>query len=306
MEWHYIAIAVLFSAGVLGWGLWFREKRDSEKWWVRRIEEKNDIQGKIASLQTENGKLQAYESFYHNWQHAPVLQDTIDRLRTEMDRVKSENTLLKEALTNIEEVENAEPSEELEEIELEQLVEVVDPKLLRWPWERVDIESKRLERAAELVPDKLSTGSELAAEYISSSTGEVYRATLQSCSCVDFSKNLHKKKPCKHMLSLALCLNIIDPDGELVDSSAGNDDGNDQNAVIAIAGKKFAFCGRMKTITQGQAASEVEKHGGVRTSASNADILIVGDHPPMGKVLAAAKVGAKMISEEEFIALLTE
>ena len=60
----------------------------------------------------------------------------------------------------------------------------------------------------------------------------------------------------------------------------------------------------MKTITQSQAASEVEKRGGIRVTANNADILIVGEHPPTGKILAAAQAGAKMISEDDFVAML--
>jgi len=301
MEWHYIAMAILLASGVLGWGLWLRERKESEKWWDRRVEEKNDSQSRIASLQTENGKLRTYESFYSQWQHAPAMQESIDSLRAEISDLRRTNSRLEKALTSILNVDSSQLPIEIENMGLDESGEIVTPTVFSWPWQLADIDKNRLNRAVKISPDNVTTSPELAAEYISSTTGEVYHTTVASCSCVDFSKYLHKKKPCKHILSLALCMNVIDESGSpLYASEAANAPRED----APFTGKKFAFCGRMKTITQSRAAAEVEKRGGAKANANNADVLIVGEHPPTGKVLAAAQAGAKMISEEEFVAML--
>lgn len=70
-------------------------------------------------------------------------------------------------------------------------------------------------------------------------------------------------------------------------------------------GKLVAFAGHMQNMTQTKAAEELVKRGARKASPANADILVIGANPPAGKVLAASKGGAVMISDKEFIELLS-
>ena len=46
-----------------------------------------------------------------------------------------------------------------------------------------------------------------------------YETTLRYCTCRDFNKNLKRKAPCKHILALALCVGIISPTGEFINTN---------------------------------------------------------------------------------------
>lgn len=46
-----------------------------------------------------------------------------------------------------------------------------------------------------------------------------YKTTLRTCSCDDFTYNLHGNSPCKHIFALALCVGIISPTGEFINTN---------------------------------------------------------------------------------------
>lgn len=46
-----------------------------------------------------------------------------------------------------------------------------------------------------------------------------YETTLWHCTCRDFNKNLKRKAPCKHILALAICVGIISPTGEFINTN---------------------------------------------------------------------------------------
>jgi hypothetical protein len=59
----------------------------------------------------------------------------------------------------------------------------------------------------EFTAKKNSNGKFIVSASTKSSSGkDIYKTTLKSCSCIDFS---HHKKPCKHMYLLALTLGVI-------------------------------------------------------------------------------------------------
>lgn len=51
--------------------------------------------------------------------------------------------------------------------------------------------------------DNLSILSQTDDGFVIQGTSDVYTTTLNSCTCPDFNKNLHKKSPCKHIYFLA-------------------------------------------------------------------------------------------------------
>lgn len=51
--------------------------------------------------------------------------------------------------------------------------------------------------------DNLSILSQTDDGFVIQGTSDVYITTLNSCTCPDFNKNLHKKSPCKHIYFLA-------------------------------------------------------------------------------------------------------
>ena len=55
---------------------------------------------------------------------------------------------------------------------------------------------------------KLIRPYNISCDVISNSTGEIYTTSIDSCSCTDFKFH---KKPCKHMIALALSVNAFSP-----------------------------------------------------------------------------------------------
>lgn len=68
----------------------------------------------------------------------------------------------------------------------------------------LEIDEKKI-RAAEKLLDPVLCKDESLAEFTSSSSGEIYRTTLNTCSCRDFST---RGGPCKHMIRLAMIENV--------------------------------------------------------------------------------------------------
>lgn len=91
-----------------------------------------------------------------------------------------------------------------------------------WKWDKV--EPGRMERARSVVPVEIRFEPEPSAEFYGSSyntVGQIYRATLNTCECVDFTRRHKEVGPCKHILSLALNLHVIDENGNpVVDAPA--------------------------------------------------------------------------------------
>ena len=78
-----------------------------------------------------------------------------------------------------------------------------------WIWKPENIDTGRLSRALKEAPSRLIKDPP-AARFIGSH-GE-YLCTLDQCNCPDFAIK-GKTMPCKHILRLALDLNIINKNG---------------------------------------------------------------------------------------------
>ena len=184
---------------------------------------------------------------------------------------------------------------------------------VKWPWDITDVSKEALIKASQITPFAPISLYDTKAEFVSNETGEIYVTRLSSCTCRGFRFTLRGKRPCKHIIALALSQNIIDQNGNLCESkcncvttttSSPYNPQHNKIANISATGKKFAFCGRMQTFTQAQAAIEVRKFGGTQTTPSKADILVVGSKPAAKKILEASKSGALLISETDFIKML--
>lgn len=66
---------------------------------------------------------------------------------------------------------------------------------------------RKQQRALDIRPDKLDADNSVA-EFVSTTTGEVYDVTLTSCTCESFKRD---NTPCKHMYSLAYSLGVMTP-----------------------------------------------------------------------------------------------
>lgn len=83
---------------------------------------------------------------------------------------------------------------------------------MEWTWGSSD--APRAARAAKVKVNALHREEPPSIECIGSE-GKHYFATLEDCTCTDFSINQMKKKPaaCKHMVRLAMELNLLNKDG---------------------------------------------------------------------------------------------
>ena len=74
-----------------------------------------------------------------------------------------------------------------------------------------------------------------------------------------------------------------------------------------FAGKSFVFTGALTKFTRDEAAELVEKRGGkiVKSVSKKTDFVVVGDDPG-SKYQKALDLGVKILSEEEFTAMLED
>ena len=83
---------------------------------------------------------------------------------------------------------------------------------MNWNWPTTDI--GRADRARKVKIISMDLNSENPNAVFKGSGGE-YSATLEQCSCPDFSININKGKPqaCKHMIRLAMECGILNENG---------------------------------------------------------------------------------------------
>lgn len=80
-----------------------------------------------------------------------------------------------------------------------------------WNWTKDQLDQGRVERARKIkLANVVCNNEECCAECVSKSSGEVYRVSLGGCTCRDFTVG---KKPCKHMIALAMAAGFIDKQG---------------------------------------------------------------------------------------------
>lgn len=80
--------------------------------------------------------------------------------------------------------------------------------------ENIDEKRYKSAMAAELTPLSIDTSTKSGR--FAGSTGEIYDTTLFSCTCIDFEFN-NETLACKHILRLAMELNLIPNDGMVSD-----------------------------------------------------------------------------------------
>ncbi len=75
-----------------------------------------------------------------------------------------------------------------------------------------------------------------------------------------------------------------------------------------LSGETFVFTGSLLDFTRSEAQTIIERHGGSATGSvsSNTDYLVVGDNPGQTKRNDAESEGVAMLSESEFLDLLSE
>jgi len=80
----------------------------------------------------------------------------------------------------------------------------------------------------------------------------------------------------------------------------------DQEPDTKLQGKTFVFTGEMEHLTRSDAQERVRKSGGYPSStvSSKTDYLVVGNNPGF-KYARAKKLGIRVISEKEFLSLIT-
>lgn len=92
--------------------------------------------------------------------------------------------------------------------------------MMEWKWTKEQLEPGRIARARKVELSNVVVNiplSECHAECVSGSTGEVYHVSLQDCTCRDFTVG---KKPCKHMIALAIQAGILNSNGMTMEQAA--------------------------------------------------------------------------------------
>ena len=80
-----------------------------------------------------------------------------------------------------------------------------------------------------------------------------------------------------------------------------------QRASETLAGKAFVISGKFRTHSRDELKELIELHGGRNLAAvsANVDYIVAGENMGPAKLKKAEKLGVKIISEEEFMALIT-
>jgi len=75
-----------------------------------------------------------------------------------------------------------------------------------------------------------------------------------------------------------------------------------------LAGFTFCFTGKLETITRNEANDLVKEHGGTPKSGvvKNLSYLVTNSTEQTTKFVKAQEQGSKIISEEEFLAMINE
>lgn len=84
-------------------------------------------------------------------------------------------------------------------------------------WEQPDERRMKSALAADLTPLTIDTDS---GEASFAGTRDVYVADLERCNCLDFNINQARSSPCKHMIRLAMELNLLPSEGKKDDIQA--------------------------------------------------------------------------------------
>ena len=128
------------------------------------------------------------------------------------------NQKLKPTSVNPEAILNSVPSQSMQNYEEKSIekgssTNTAIPQLKDF-WNAKDLYTRRVrERLKRAKSEDIVIGRRLfGSTYQVDSYGETYKASLQSCTCPDFS---YKQTPCKHILKLALKIGALDPHDQL-------------------------------------------------------------------------------------------
>lgn len=128
------------------------------------------------------------------------------------------NQKLKPTSVNPEAILNSVPSQSMQNYEEKSIekgssTNTAIPQLKDF-WNAKDLYTRRVrERLKRSKSEDIVIGRRLfGSTYQVDSYGETYKASLQSCTCPDFS---YKQTPCKHILKLALKIGALDPHDQL-------------------------------------------------------------------------------------------
>ena len=177
----------------------------------------------------------------------------------------------------------------------------------------------RLERAksSELTP--LGLRKDVGFAVFSGRHG-IYNTTLDSCNCFDFSR----KSPCKHILRLALEMDLIhepfssdisdvkypqDPSyvtkKVFVDVNTGEAFDERPYPKGPLSEKTVVITGTFEDYTRDEITALINKAGGkVSGSVSNKTSFLVAGAEPRSKLTRAQQLGIPVISDKELIEMI--
>ena len=77
-------------------------------------------------------------------------------------------------------------------------------------------------------------------------------------------------------------------------------------ASESLAGRSFVISGKFATHSRDELKELIEMHGGRNLAAvsANVDFIVAGENMGPAKLKKAEKLGVKIISEEEFVAMI--
>lgn len=141
-----------------------------------------------------------------------------------------------------------------------------------WKWQ--EIEAAKVERAKKV--KLLATDPDTQQAECVGSSGEIYKTTLNSCTCIDYARN---HNACKHMVRLAMEVGILNEKGKTVEQQQAFDLMEAKNALALWYGYYYLFQKRIVSDVEYDALKQkLSNEYGVKFSLySNDDFSVKTD-----------------------------
>lgn len=155
----------------------------------------------------------------------------------------------------------------------------------------LDLDEKKI-KAAEKLKDPAIHGD--FAEFVSSSSGEIYKASLEKCTCRDFTV---RGGPCKHMVRLAMTQNVTITYQKMIPTYVSLKYGEDASSPKAPAPEESKPEDLPTKCTLEGFLLILERHGiATEDKRSSGGCLWVENTKQYEKFLSSVKVDGKPLS----------